>query len=57
MLYYEYGEYEDEGICFYGFLIDVECIKEYLVKVWKFVKEFKKIVLDLDWLESLEYYI
>lgn len=58
IVYYVCGEYEwDGGCCFYGLLIEIEGGKEYLVMNFKVVKEFKKIVLDCDWMKSLENYV
>lgn len=58
ILYYVCGEYEwDGGMCFYGLFIEIEGGKEYFFMIFKVVKEFRKIVLDREWLKSLEYYV
>ena len=52
------GEHEwNEGVCSHGPLTEVEGGKEYLDMDSKAAKELKKIVLDLEWLKSLQLYV
>ena len=51
------GEHEwDEDTCSHGLLTEVESTKEYLGMNSKAVKELEKIILDREWLKSLEFY-
>ena len=52
------GEHEwDGGCCSHGPLTETEGGKEYLAMNSKAAKELKKIVLDRDWMKSLENYV
>lgn len=52
------GEHEwNEGQCSHGPLTEIEGGKEYLEMDSKAAKELKKIVLDREWLKSLEFYV
>ena len=52
------GEHEwDGGTCSHGPLTNVEGGKEYIDKNSKAAKELKKIVLDREWMKSLEHYV
>ena len=52
------GEQEwNEGQCSHGPLTEIEGGKEYLTMESKAAKELKKIVLDREWLKSLEFYV
>ena len=52
------GEHEWDGAtCSHGPLTEVEGGKEYLAMNSKAAKELRKIVLDHEWLKSLEHYV
>ena len=52
------GEHEWDGdTCSHGPLTEVESTKEYLGMNSKAVKELSKIILDREWLKSLEFYV
>ena len=52
------GEHEWDGrCCSHGPLTETEGGKEYLAMNSKAAKELKKIVLDRDWMKSLENYV
>ena len=52
------GEHEWDGAtCSRGPLTEVEGGKEYLAMNSKAAKELRKIVLDHEWLKSLEHYV
>ena len=52
------GEHKwNEGQCSHGPLIEMEGGKEYLEIDSKAAKELKKILLDREWLKSLEFYV
>lgn len=58
ILHHVCGEHEwNEGQCSHGPLTEVEGGKEYLDMDSKAAKELKKIVLDKEWLKSLEFYV
>ena len=47
----------NEGQCSHGPLTEIEGAKEYLEMDSKAAKELKKILLDQEWLKSLEFYV
>ena len=52
------GEHEwNGGTCSHGPLTEVEGGKEYLAMNSKATEELRKIVLDREWLKSLEHYV
>ena len=58
MVHHVCGEHEwNEGQCSHGPLTGIEGGKEYLQMDSMAAKEQKKILLDQEWLESLEFYV
>ena len=58
ILHHVCGEHEwDGGMCSHGPLTEIEGGKEYLPMTSKATKELRKIVLDQEWLKSLEHYV
>ncbi|XP_067017883.1 uncharacterized protein [Acropora muricata] len=58
ILHHVCGEHEWDGdTCSHGPLTEVESTKEYLGMNSKAVKELRKIILDREWLKSLEFYV
>ena len=57
-MHYVCGEHEWDGAtCSHGPLTEVEGGKEYLAMNSMAAKELRKIVLDHEWLTSLEHYV
>ena len=58
ILHHVCGEHEwDGGMCSHGPLTEIEGGKEFLPMTSKAAKELQKIVLDREWLKSLEHYV
>ena len=58
ILHHVCGQHEwDGGMCSHGPLTEIEGGKEYLPMTSKAAKELRKIVLDREWLKSLEHYV
>ena len=58
ILHHVCGDHEwDDGMCSHGPLTEIGGGNEYLPMTSKAAKELRKIVLDREWLKSLEHYV